>query len=78
MDPHNLVVVALHSAFHEEDPSVTLESVSSSSGVGNSNSKNAKLDRTNRKATIVIEHIIQASDVAHTVSWMVVLQRVNL
>lgn len=31
-------------------------------------STHRKLESTNRKATIVIEHIIQASDVAHTVS----------
>jgi len=32
----------------------------------NADTKESKQDRINRKATIVIEHLIQASDVAHT------------
>lgn len=68
------------SAFHEEDSSMSLTSTSDSSAIANITDKTAKLDNslrkvdsTNRKATIVIEHIIQASDVAHTVSWIIVL-----
>jgi hypothetical protein len=32
--------------------------------------KELKLEATNRKATIVIEHIMQASDVSHTVGFL--------
>lgn len=32
------------------------------------NTRNSPRDAVNRKATIVIEHLMQASDVAHTVS----------
>ncbi|CAB9511086.1 Receptor-type guanylate cyclase gcy [Seminavis robusta] len=49
---------------------------SSSHGNGNESTRSVlKLQDTNRKATIVIEHIIQASDVAHTMQhWQVYLK----
>ena len=37
------------------------------------------LDQVNRKATIVIEHLIQASDVAHTMQhWQIYIKWVSL
>ena len=45
-------------AFHQTDQ-VTTEQALQSDSIYNA-------DATNRKATIVIEHIIQASDIAHT------------
>ena len=39
--------------------------------------KENQLDATNRKATIVIEHLIQASDVAHTMQHWHVFRKVR-
>jgi class 3 adenylate cyclase len=65
-------------AFEEEQEPTT--STSSSSGVVDtknwtSTKEQLERERVNRKATIVIEHLIQASDVAHTMQhWHVYLK----
>lgn len=42
-----------------------------------SNCEDSKLDSINRKATIVIEHLIQASDVSHTMQHWHIYQKWN-
>ena len=47
------------------------------SDLGSQSSSNSKSEDVNRKATIVIEHLIQASDVAHTMQHWHVYQKWN-
>lgn len=60
-------------AFSAQSVASTALSVSSSDGAGHEERQLV----TNRKATVVIEHVIQASDVAHTMQHWHVYRRWN-
>ena len=44
---------------------------------GNKNLAELEIEQTNRKATVVIEHLIQASDVSHTMQHWAVYRKWN-
>jgi hypothetical protein len=65
----------------DHDPSSSSVSFSESTDLSNSISNSvwgeAKNTSTNRKATIVIEHVIQALDVAHTMQHWNIYKKLN-